>query len=165
MPEKPAPAPPIAAKPIPPVAAKSPTRRSALPWFVAGVLVTAGGAAATYWFYLRPKLEQRIPPTVGKADTENLPPQVTSFVAKASRIEAGSSTVLTATITDPEKDPYYAWWTTSCGVIAPRTQDQGTAIFLAPSTPGPCAVTLEVQDHEQRRTRRLQYTVTVQGGG
>lgn len=86
------------------------------------------------------------------------------MVAKATRVLAGASTELTATISDPDKDPYYAWWTASCGIVVPKAGAPYRAVFLAPTTPGPCAITLEVQDHEMHRSQRWQYTIVVTGG-
>jgi hypothetical protein len=105
------------------------------------------------------------PPVAGEPDTENLPPRLVKLSATAARVDIGGSTALTATIIDPEHDPYYAWWSASCGVIAPRAGASGRALFLAPSTPGPCAITVEIQDHALQRSRRHQYTVLVAGGG
>jgi hypothetical protein len=137
-------------------------------WWILLALLVSGGAVVGSLVYtgklFGPKPPPRPPAVIGKADTENLPPQVTAFTARASRVDSGGSTELTATIVDPENDPYFAWWTSSCGVIAPRADDPARALFLSPSAPGPCAVTLEVQDHEQRRPRRLSYTIVVGGG-
>lgn len=151
----------------------APRRRSRAPLVLAGLVLVGAGAGGAYVALrgvpgggdggaARPK---RPPPAIGKPDTENLPPRVVKLTAAASRVEVGGSTSLTATITDPENDPYYAWWSASCGVIAPRAGAPGQALFLAPSTPGPCAITVEIQDHELRRPRRLQYTIVVDGAG
>ena len=68
-------------------------------------------------------------------------------------------------IADPEGDAYYAWWTASCGIISPRPGKPGRALFLAPTTPGPCAVSVEIEDQSLSRSRRLQYTIVVAAGG
>lgn len=143
-------------------------KKSSGVWWILVALLVSGGAVVGSLVYtgklFGPKKPPRPPPVVGKADTENLPPQVRAFKARESQVVAGASTELTATIVDPENDPYFAWWTSSCGVIAPRSEEPNRAFFLAPSAPGPCAVTLEVQDHELRRPRRLSYTIVVGGG-
>lgn len=142
-------------------------RRSKAPWILVGVALAGVGAGATY-LALRggPGTKSSGPaPAVGKPDTENLPPRVTRLSAGAQRVEIGGSTSVTATITDPENDPYHAWWSASCGIVAPRAGAPGQALFLAPSEPGSCAITVEVQDHELRRARRVHYTIVVAGGG
>ncbi|HUQ04808.1 MAG TPA: hypothetical protein VM261_20040 [Kofleriaceae bacterium] len=143
-------------------------KASGVVWVLIALLV-AGGAvvgALVYTGQLSGAKQPKGPPAVvGKADTENLPPQVSAFKARDARVDAGGSTELTATIVDPEQDRYFAWWTSSCGVISPRHDDPARALFLAPSTPGPCAVTLEVQDHQRKRGRTLAYTIVVGGGG
>jgi hypothetical protein len=101
------------------------------------------------------------PPAVGKADTENLPPQVRSFRVAKPKLEPAGSTELVADVWDPEGDPVHAWWEASCGVISPRAGKPGHAIFLAPAEPGPCTVKLALEDHELRRARTLSLTVVV----
>ncbi len=140
-------------------------KRAVWPWIVVGVLVAGLGGGAAFVALRGGSEKPRPPPVVGKPDTENLPPRLVRLSAGAPRVEVGGSTALTATITDPEHDRYYAWWSASCGVIAPRAGEPGRALFLAPATPGPCAITVEIQDHELRRSRRHQYTVMVEGGG
>jgi hypothetical protein len=157
---------PVQKPPAPaPPPAKATRKKSKLP-LVLLALVGVAGVATTIVLIANKGGKPKGPaPAVGKADTENLPPQVKSVVAKASRVEGGASTELTAMITDPENDPYHAWWSTSCGgMIVARSDAPGRATFLAPTTPGPCAITLEVQDHEMKRGRRIQYTILVTGG-
>jgi hypothetical protein len=151
------------------IRAKPVKKGSGVVWVLLA-LVVAGGAvvgALVYTGQLGGGAKKAKGPraVVGNADTENLPPQVTAFKAREARVEAGASTELTATIVDPEQDRFYAWWTSSCGVIAPRRDDPARALFLAPSAPGACAVTLEVQDHQRKRGRTLAYTIVVGGGG
>lgn len=156
--------------PVPPTleVRRTATKTSSAALWVVLALLVSGGAVVGSLVYTGTlggaKKPSRPSPVVGKADTENLPPQVTAFKARESHVAAGASTELTATIADPENDRYFAWWTSTCGVIAPRSADTSRAVFLAPSTAGPCAVTLEVQDHQLRRSRRLSYTIVVGGG-
>jgi hypothetical protein len=165
----------------PPAKAKQPAKKSMLPVvLILAVLLSAGGITTALLIKRRAAKAvatstgsgsggapavQKPPPTVGKPDQENQPPQVKSFTAKAMRVPAGASTELVATIVDPENDTFYAWWTASCGAVSPRSTMPGHAYFIAPTTPGPCAISVEVQDHEMKRSRRLQYTIEVTGGG
>ena len=159
---------PVAQAPVAQVQAQvtlAPKRRSKALWIVLATMVVGGGVAAV--LIVRGGGASGPPrprPVVGKPDTENLPPQVKGFVARDKALEPGGSTELTATIEDPERDPVHAWWSASCGIIAPRADAPTRAVFIAPPTPGPCAITLEVQDHELARTRRLHYTIVVAGG-
>jgi hypothetical protein len=149
--------------------ADPPPRKRRWPFAVLALSATAAGLVTTVIIVDRvskkPGEKAGPPPVVGKADTENLPPQVRSFTARAAKLDAGGSTELSADIWDPEGDPYYAWWSSSCGVIAPRADEPGRALFLAPAAPGACTVTVELKDHEMRRPRALTYTLVVAGSG
>lgn len=148
-------------------AAVAPRRRSRKGvWITLGLVLAAAGAVVILEATSGKSGSRSGPPAPkGVAKTENHPPQVTRFTAGSSRVGAGGSTELTATIWDPEGDPYHAWWTSSCGVIAPRRGDASRAIFLAPAGGGACTVTVEVQDHEMRRPSHHRYTILVGGGG
>ena len=129
-------------------------------WVALAVLVSGGAiTAAVLWKKRGGGEHGKV--AVGKPDTENLPPHVASLTGK-HRLALGESAELVATIVDPEKDPYYAWWTASCGVVASRAGTPGRALFFAPSTPGPCAVTLDLRDRDMHRAQRLQYTIDVE---
>ncbi len=96
------------------------------------------------------------------AGPDNLPPHLASFTARDRRIAIGASTELTAVISDPDRDAYYAWWSASCGVVAPRAGAPGHALFFAPDTAGPCTITIDVRDHEMLRAQRFHYTIVAE---
>ena len=90
---------------------------------------------------------------------ENLPPELVSLEAEQPAVAVGGSTALTARVRDAEDDRFYLWWDASCGIVS--ATESGRAIFLAPSEPGTCTVTLQVQDAELQRTREYTYDVQV----
>ena len=109
-----------------------------------------------------------VPGTTGPDDpapsgvaAENLAPELVSLEAEQSAVEANGSTALTVRVRDAEDDPVHVWWDSSCGIVAATSGGGRRAVFLAPGEPGPCTVTVQVQDHELQRSREYAYQLQV----
>jgi hypothetical protein len=99
--------------------------------------------------------------TAGDGRAENLPPELVSFEAETSAVEANGSTALTVRVRDAENDPFRVWWDSSCGIVSATANDASRAIFLAPSEPGVCTVTAQIQDADLQNTREYVYQLQV----
>lgn len=99
--------------------------------------------------------------TAGDGRAENLPPELVSFEAETSAVEANGSTALTVRVRDAENDPFHVWWDSSCGIVSATANDASRAIFLAPSEPGVCTVTAQIQDADLQNTREYAYELQV----
>lgn len=83
------------------------------------------------------------------------PPQIVSLLAKPNELFPNESSTITATVTDVAGGGLTYVWQTSAGVLTGDTDaDPEVVTLTAPSTPGPCVVTLNVTDIDSVRASK-----------
>ena len=81
------------------------------------------------------------------AQVTNNSPTITSLTANPTRIFTGQTSVVTATVSDPDNDPLTCTWSTNGGSLS-STTGCGSVTWTAPATPGTYNVSISATDNK-----------------